>query len=146
MEYQGTESQNPPIMAAIAPEESRAVDDYRVMVEAVIDTGEELLVVSPFAGNAFTANFWNVPTGEVELDELRVVAHFGAEAFCVFRFHGFQNRIGLNELHAQLADFFDFFLVRFVLTGSKRRKGQRSIEKIFFHHECHDQLIRSKPV
>ncbi len=43
---------------------------YRVSVEVVIDTGYELLMVSPFAGNAFTANFWGVPSGDVELDEL----------------------------------------------------------------------------
>lgn len=68
MEYQGTESQQAQMGAMpIQMEDYRA---YRVSVEVVIDTGYELLMVSPFAGNAFTANFWGVPSGDVELDEL----------------------------------------------------------------------------
>ena len=74
MEYQGIKdyntTQSTELQAPQSQEETRGVDDYRIMVETVIDTGEELLMVSPFAGNAFTANFWNVPSGEVGLDEL----------------------------------------------------------------------------
>ena len=51
----------------LALEDYRA---YRVSVEVLVDTGEHLLVVSPFGGNAFTANVWQVPAGDVGLDEL----------------------------------------------------------------------------
>lgn len=67
MDYQSTESQQ--AQAGVMPIQMDDYRAYRVSIEVVIDTGEELLMVSPFGG-AFTANFWNVPTGEVGLDEL----------------------------------------------------------------------------
>ncbi len=68
MEYQGTGSQQ--AQAGVMPIQMEDYRAYRVSVEVVIDTGYEVLMVSPFAGNAFTANFWGVPSGDVELDEL----------------------------------------------------------------------------
>ncbi len=68
MEYQGTVTEQ--AHAGVAPISLDDYRAYRVSVEVVIDTGYELLMVSPFGGNAFTANFWSLPSGDVELDEL----------------------------------------------------------------------------
>lgn len=68
MESQGT-ANHPPQQGAVP----HYIDDYlkyRVGVEVVIDTGYEVLMVSPFGGNAFSGNSWSLPAGDVELDEL----------------------------------------------------------------------------
>ncbi len=67
MDYQGTESQQ--AQTGIMPIPMEDYRAYRVSVEVVVDTGEEVLMVSPFGG-AFTANFWSIPSGDVGLDEL----------------------------------------------------------------------------
>ncbi len=67
MDYQGTESQQ--AQAGVMPIQMEDYRAYRVSVEVVIDTGEEVLMVSPFGG-AFISDFWSIPSGDVELDEL----------------------------------------------------------------------------
>lgn len=63
-----------PAQAFLAPHTSaiptRCIDDYRVEVEAVVDTGEAVLLVRPFSGTLFQAPTWGVPKGTVGLNEL----------------------------------------------------------------------------